>query len=711
MNKILNKKSNKFINLSVILLVIAIFLRLTGDFLFTFFDYHINLGDVWTLSLTLFIVVLLFSIFINNNFSVENLFNKKSVNIADISKIHNQHFFKELNILMILVIILLIINSFLPNDLNFINIKDNIIYQILSYSIAFCNLLFAVYSISSIYKWLYSHKHKSTLLYLIIITGFLLTFVLLEFEIALFTFLNESIVSYVTSGLLFFLFIFIFFVNTKNDWIALLPKKEKLKLFLLSFFALIVYAILYSKNITPIYRDSLSLSISAFTPGIIGFHYGVYLIAFAYFFKIFFITLLSLPTSRVVEKKANEFNNLKYLNRLIAGELNMDKLFQYVLKLSINQTWSSYAWFEFYEDNHCKVIKSINLDSEYIKTINTYDGEYIFKSIDYPFISENLKNDNFFKNIRELTNIAGSLISLPIYDSKKRVGSLVLLHVDKFGLDYYNLETMTAFSNNVSIAFENSRLMKQSREHERFKNEMILARDLQKRLLPEHLPDVKNYTLSAFSIPAQEAGGDYYDLVSLKNGNRAILIGDVSGKGIGAAFIMAQLKGVVHSMASRSNTGKELLININNSIYSILSKNEFITMSCLVINGNNGKLSYTRAGHTPLIINNDDNLTYYKPKGLGLGIINTDIFENNLEEINIELENNSICYLFTDGINELRNAKMEELGYDGINSMIKKNGEQDAEDINSKIKKSLSNYAKNIDQTDDMTLFTLYYKN
>jgi len=711
MNKIVNKGTNKFINLSVILLVIALLIRIAGDLLFTLFDYQLNIGDIWTLGLTLFIAVLLFSIFINNNFAVDNLFNKKTVNINDITKIHNQNYFKELNILLISVIILIILNSFIPKDLNYVNIGESVVYKVLSYTIAFVNLVYVVFAMATIFKWFYSHKHKFTLVYLFIISGIIFLFILIEFEIALFNIVNEFIADTINGLLMFFLFVFVFFVNTKNDWITLLPKKDKLKLLFLSFFALLVFGYLFDRNTDSIYEDSLSLAINRFTPGVIGLYYGSYLIAFSYFFKIFFITLFSLPTSNVVDKKSREFNNLKHLNRLIAGEFNLSKLFRTVLELSINQTRSSYAWMELYNGEECDIAQSINLKHEYISELNVYEGKCIFKTIDRPYLCENTNNDVFFKNIGMINQIAGSLISLPIFDAKKRVGSLVLLHRDKFGLDFYNLESMTAFANNVSIAFENSRLMKQSIEHERYKSEMVLARDLQKKLLPSNLPKIKNYSIAAFSFPAQEAGGDYYDVVRLKNGKMAILVGDVSGKGIAAAFIMAQLKGVVHSMAGRSSTGKELLVNINNSIFNNLSKNEFITMSCLILNDENGHINFARAGHTPLIVNEGGSMLYYKPKGIGLGIINNSMFVKNLEEIEIRLENHSVCYLFTDGINELRNSEMEELGFEGMNEMIRLNGHSSAEEINRDIKESLYSYAKDIEQTDDMTLFTLFYQN
>ena len=123
---------------------------------------------------------------------------------------------------------------------------------------------------------------------------------------------------------------------------------------------------------------------------------------------------------------------------------------------------------------------------------------------------------------------------------------------------------------------------------------------MQKKLLPQKLPLINNFKVEAFSIAAEEVGGDYYDFFTLGNGNTCILLGDVSGKGISAAFVMAQVKGIALALAPISFSLESFIKSINKSFYSSIDKKSFITIAGIEIVTNSNKINYIRAGHTPL---------------------------------------------------------------------------------------------------------------
>ncbi|MFA6571850.1 MAG: SpoIIE family protein phosphatase, partial [Bacteroidota bacterium] len=267
----------------------------------------------------------------------------------------------------------------------------------------------------------------------------------------------------------------------------------------------------------------------------------------------------------------------------------------------------------------------------------------------------------------------------------------------------------SAFSDNVSVAFENARLVKDSIEKERYKRELLLAREIEEKLLPRILPKINNYSLSAFSSPAEEVGGDYYDLVHLKDGKPCLLIGDVSGKGISAAFHMAQLKGVVLAVAPESSGASDILKRINATLYGAMEKQMYITLSAVVVNDENGNITIARAGHMPFLFKHNGDITSILPKGIGIGLAEKSFFNANIEETDCIMQKGDICLLFTDGVNELQNHKNEEFGINSLKQVLRYEIHKNIENLLSDIRIQLKNYSGNVPPHDDMTIVALEF--
>ena len=215
---------------------------------------------------------------------------------------------------------------------------------------------------------------------------------------------------------------------------------------------------------------------------------------------------------------------------------------------------------------------------------------------------------------------AKSIIATPLYSGDERFGTLIVFGSEEYGFENNDIVMMNAYSDNVRVALDNARLLKESIDKERYKRELMLAREIEQKLLPQDLPEIKNFSIASFANPATEVGGDYYDIVYLKNGKPCILIGDVSGKGISAAFYMVLLKGVVLSVARESDGAADILRRINTTLYREMEKQMYITMSAFVIENNDGFISFARAGHLPLFINRSEGFDLITPKGLGIGL-------------------------------------------------------------------------------------------
>lgn len=301
-----------------------------------------------------------------------------------------------------------------------------------------------------------------------------------------------------------------------------------------------------------------------------------------------------------------------------------------------------------------------------------------------------------------------SLIIIPVFSFDKRLGTIVIFKNEEYALEHDDVQVMNAFGDNVRVALENSELMKESIEKEKYKSEMLLAQQMQNKLLPQTLPFINGFTTSAISIPAAVVGGDYYDVVRLKNDKFCIIIGDVSGKGISASFYMAQLKGIVLAKSKDASTAKELLSGINEVIYKNVESKMFITISVLVFDDFDGNITLARAGHLPFVVKNEGKIELIKPSGIGVGLADNHTFDKYLEEYNLKLNDNSAVIMLTDGVNELNTYHDNEFGFEPIIDLLKDSNILEAEDFIRVINNKLRNYVNDDLNHDDMTIFAIY---
>ena len=144
-------------------------------------------------------------------------------------------------------------------------------------------------------------------------------------------------------------------------------------------------------------------------------------------------------------------------------------------------------------------------------------------------------------------------------------------------------------------------LLRQAEEKKRLEEELRIAREIQMSLLPRGRVTVPGLSVSALCVPAREVGGDYYDLLPIDDNRLAVLIADVAGKGTSAALYMAELKGLVLSLARTCASPRQLMLSANRIISENLDSRAFITMTYAVVDLAARTMTYARAGHTPLI--------------------------------------------------------------------------------------------------------------
>ncbi len=693
----------KKINRSVLITFVIgiLLLRFAGDsVLFIIDKLDTNAAIIWKTLTTLILLIPIYFIFIRGlNFKFGR-YSEEAVKI----------FFIQLKRISFLTFILFILYLSLHYLKIKLQITGNLFALLVSEIFAIYTIIISLYILFFIWLWLLNRRHRKTVFQLVILRNGLFYFIIVEVLISLFPALNRPVVSIVSTLMAVFIGLVMFFTVKKNQWLALLPKPEKIRLLWLSLFIVLINSFL---AYTIYLGDTiLSISLLSFASGALSFEMVVLGFSIIYFFRILVTVVASIPTSYIIERKMRELSSLRELNKVVSETIEMNLLLDTVVRLALKSTKGLAGWIELYSKDRKTTIGAVqNLSEEQINTLDkTSELEKLLKSSDKPLIIDSIYEDKTVSTINwSVIPMARAMLTVPLFSSGEKIGTLCVLCTDEYGFDDDDVKILTAFSDNISIAIENARLVKDSIEKERYKQELMLAREMTEKLLPQKLPTIKNYSIRAFSLPAEEVGGDYYDIVQLKNGKHCIIIADVSGKGMSAAFYMAQLKGVVLSLARESISPKELLKRINSTLYGSIERQMYITMSAFAIDSDEGKVTFSRAGHTPGLFKNNGEVMEIIPKGIGVGLANKETFDIHIEEIELYFKEDDVFLLFTDGLNELKNQNREDLGIEPLIKSLKGTSQENPLILESKIRNLILEFSDGAAQLDDITVVIVKY--
>lgn len=697
-------------NYFVLVIFVLWAVKIAGDLaFFTFTDIYSFFAISWRILNSIFILLLL-SIYFIKNFQVLSV---------DVESLSTKYYFKELKRLLYISLLILIFNYFLPDEIQSYGKIQNIWLLLYIELVSIFSTVSGFYIISFLLKWLSKRKHKRTKVYLQILIISIISMIILEAPFHYYHIRSEDLTSnsllIALSVILIISMISIIFLTTrKNNWIAVLPKKKKwnlILLYLIGIFFSISYIIISSDSD----GESKFSMVAQFTFGTDTLLFISYFCLLPYFFKLIISTIVTLPTTSFLERTNTEISSLTFLNRVVSQTIDFNKLIDTVTALALQTCRGIASWTEIYEEDNLVSIASTQFLNEI--NIKSLDASLLlsnyFKKFEKSSLITSIKEDDTLKQLNwSALPLVNSMIIVPLKTGTQRTGTLVILHPEEYGMDEDDLKVMEAFADNINLALENAKLFKDSIDKERYRRELVLAREMEEKLLPKTLPEIQGFTISAFSLPANEVGGDYYDIVKLKSGKFCVLIGDVSGKGMSSAFYMAQLKGVVMSLASESVTANDLLKRINKTLFGKIDKQIYITLSALVIE-NNGTLSFSRAGHMPLMVKrNNSNMSkeikIFRPNGLGISLTNSPVFDKWLEEIKIDTNPGDIIVLFTDGINELRNSSNNEFGYDSLKQILENTVYNiRADEVINNLKNTMLDYLGENTAHDDMTIVVL----
>lgn len=489
-------------------------------------------------------------------------------------------------------------------------------------------------------------------------------------------------------------------------WIALLNYKKKIRSIVLMAFTLLITIIYFQQIYEHQLTNELSVDLwdNVFVLGMLIF------IAF-YALVSLLVLMFHLPTSSVFERKIEEVKVFQKLNQSIQAGESEEHIYELLLQSGINSVEANSGWLEMVDEKgNFKAFIHQHIDKIDVFEIKKVLRKNHINTKKEPYYVKSFKN--LAHNERILNLPYKSSVMLPLTSNNEFLGTLVLIKNKNNGFDRTATDVLYAFVSQASLAIKNYRLVSEALQNQRYREEVKIAKEVQKRLLPTNMMLNDHMQVHAFSKAADDVGGDYYDIYPYPDGKKvAFTIGDVSGNGTTASFNMAQMKGIFQSLIPLGLPADEFMAYANRAVSACLEKASFITLSLFIIDLEKNSFEYARAGHCQSLHYSAENKSFnlLEQKGLGLGILRNDSYKNHIEKRNYKVEKNDLLIMYTDGIIEATNNEGEEYGFERLKASLGQNAHLSPKQMSEKVLHNLYDYTGKNDLNDDYSIIILKF--
>ncbi|MBN8571365.1 MAG: PP2C family protein-serine/threonine phosphatase [Ignavibacteria bacterium] len=241
------------------------------------------------------------------------------------------------------------------------------------------------------------------------------------------------------------------------------------------------------------------------------------------------------------------------------------------------------------------------------------------------------------------------------------------------------------------------------------KDEISIAREVQDSMIPKSAPNYEGYDIDCYCETATDVGGDFIDFVNRQD-KLLITVGDISGKGMGAALHMVHVRAIIRYVADIISEPVDIMKTLNRDIIKNFKKGLFLTAVLAEID--KGKIKLCRGGHPPIMYykKSENRCEELKPAGSALGMMNEELFNKTIQSIDIEPQSGDVVFIYTDGIFEAMNSNKDEYGLAKVKEVLGTNAYKDAADIKRILIDSVNNFRGMNEVNDDITFAVIKKK-
>ena len=319
------------------------------------------------------------------------------------------------------------------------------------------------------------------------------------------------------------------------------------------------------------------------------------------------------------------------------------------------------------------------------------------------FLIEDAQHDVAFQaQMSIVTQGVRTAMAAPLFDNENVIGLLYADSADS--ADRYTTDELKAFTllaNCVAVALTHARYHTMEAEKQRLEGELGAARRIMSTLLPDEAPLIKGWELVPHLVSCTEVGGDMYDVFTLPDGRVLIAVGDVAGKGLGAALLVSSMLPLLRGLAGPDLDPAAVVTRLDAILFAVTEPVRYATLFLAVLDPATGRMDYVNAGHNPpYLVRVDGKVETLAPTGMPVALVGEGTWSNGM----VSLNTGDLLALFTDGIPEAWNATDEDYGDDRLRDILVATRELPATEVRDAVLKDLAAFVGEAPASDDVTL-------
>jgi sigma-B regulation protein RsbU (phosphoserine phosphatase) len=412
-----------------------------------------------------------------------------------------------------------------------------------------------------------------------------------------------------------------------------------------------------------------------------------------------------------LKRAVDELSILNDLARAIGASLNTQEIIQTIVRRSLRAISAEQGVITLVEEQSNQSMKTLvrtmvsSKEQEHFHFSQALLGwMHLNKK---PLVINDPKNDERFRGIPWDESIR-SLIAVPMM-AKSELRGVLTVYNKKDGKPFAedDQRLLAIIAGQSGQVVENARLYEKEKTLVKMQEEVRLAARIQTELLPKSGPNIAGYDIVGRTIPAQEVGGDYFDFIPIDDNRMAFCLGDVTGKGLPASLLMANLQATLRGQTLTTGSPKTCLERSNQLLYQSTSPEKFATLFYAILDLQNHQIHYSNAGHdTPYLCCGNAATKRLKIGGIPLGMLPDFTYEQE----SVQLEDDSILVAYSDGVTEAMNAQEDMFGEERIAAVIDQHKQAPASEIIDHLVSAVKTFAAGHPQSDDITVVVMRRK-
>ncbi|MCR9247915.1 MAG: SpoIIE family protein phosphatase [bacterium] len=261
-----------------------------------------------------------------------------------------------------------------------------------------------------------------------------------------------------------------------------------------------------------------------------------------------------------------------------------------------------------------------------------------------------------------------------------------------------------AISAQLAIAVENARLHADSLEKVKLEKDIEIARRIQQHLLPAVPQGIDGLDFGLRYEAAEQASGDTYDFMPMRDGRYAVMIGDVTGHGVGSALLTHTVQAALRSYLELLDDPSEIVTRLNRRLVAGVETGNFMSLLLAIVDPKTRTLQYVNAGHPGVLVTSQSGVTVHERTGMVLGVVDDQTYEVSPT---IQLESGDLLFLYTDGIDEAMSPSREVFGAERLHELLSRCREEGADAVLGQVEKALEEHTGGAPVEDDSTMIAV----